>query len=74
MGLLVALPGYALAYLVKARRDEYEAFLARLESFTLLTYDGPGTPPESGAASEESAPVRSDVDLGDEFLSPPMPA
>ncbi len=40
MGLLVAIPGYALAYLVKARRDEYEAFLAKLESFALLTFDG----------------------------------
>lgn len=38
MGLLIALPGYLFAYLIKRKRDEYEAFLASVESFTLLTF------------------------------------
>ncbi len=71
MGLLVALPGYALAYLVKARRDEYEAFLARLESFTLLTFDGgsSGRPPESGDKTEPA-----DVVADDDLMGSAMPA
>jgi len=71
MGLLVALPGYALAYLVKARRDEYEAFLARLESFTLLTYDGGsgGRPPQAG-----SDPESIDVVTDDDLMGSAMPA
>ncbi len=35
MGLLVALPGMVLSYVVRRRRNEYLAFLARLESLTL---------------------------------------
>jgi len=35
MGLLVALPGMMLSYVVRRRRNEYLAFLARLESLTL---------------------------------------
>lgn len=35
MGLLIALPGMALAYLVRRQRNEYVAFLAKLESITL---------------------------------------
>ena len=38
MGLLVALPGYMLAHMVRNHRNDYEAFLARLESFTLLQF------------------------------------
>ncbi len=38
MGLLIALPGYLFAYLIKRKRDEYEAFLASMESFTLLVH------------------------------------
>jgi len=71
MGLLVALPGYALAYLVKARRDEYEAFLARLESFTMLTYEGGsgGRPPEADSGAEST-----DVVAGDDLMGSAMPA
>jgi biopolymer transport protein ExbB len=35
MGLLVALPGMALAYLVRRERNQYVAFLAKLERCTL---------------------------------------
>lgn len=35
MGLLVALPGMMFAYLIRRGRNEYVAFLARLESLTL---------------------------------------
>jgi biopolymer transport protein ExbB len=35
VGLCVALPGLALVYLIKRKRQEYEAFLAQLESATL---------------------------------------
>ena len=35
MGLLIAVPGYFMAYAIKRRKDEYEAFLVRLESLTL---------------------------------------
>ena len=35
VGLCVALPGLALVYLIKRKRAEYEAFLARLESVTV---------------------------------------
>jgi biopolymer transport protein ExbB len=35
MGLLVALPGMILSYVVRRRRNEYIAFLALLESLTL---------------------------------------
>jgi biopolymer transport protein ExbB len=36
MGLLIAIPGYLLAYLIKRRKDEYVALLARLESYSHL--------------------------------------
>jgi biopolymer transport protein ExbB len=38
VGLCVALPGLALVYLIKRKRAEYEAFLARLESVTVQHY------------------------------------
>jgi biopolymer transport protein ExbB len=34
-GMMVAIPGLLLAYVVKRKRDEYVAFLARLEGITL---------------------------------------
>ena len=77
MGLLVALPGYALASLVKARRDEYEAFLAKLESFTLLTFDGGngGRPPVSpeSMSSSNAEPVFEAVNE-DDYVGAPVPA
>jgi len=36
MGLLIAIPGYLMAYLIKRRKDEYIALLARMESFAHL--------------------------------------
>lgn len=54
MGLLIALPGYLFAFMIKRKREEYEAFLASLESFTLLVHkkraeglplDPPNPPP-----------------------------
>jgi hypothetical protein len=38
MGLLIAVPGYFMAYAIKRRKDEYEAFLVRLESLTLQQF------------------------------------
>jgi len=38
MGLLIAVPGYFMAYAVKRNKDEYEAFLVRLESLTLQQF------------------------------------
>lgn len=35
MGLLIAIPGYFLAYVIRRKKAEYEAFLARLESCTI---------------------------------------
>ena len=43
MGLLIAVPGYFLAYLIKRRKDEYETFLFRLESLTLQRFKRKGT-------------------------------
>jgi biopolymer transport protein ExbB len=37
-GLLIALPGYFLSYSVRAKRAQYEAFLAQLESATLQKF------------------------------------
>ena len=38
MGLLIAVPGYFMAFVIKCRKDEYEAFLFRLESLTLQQF------------------------------------
>jgi biopolymer transport protein ExbB len=38
VGLCVALPGMALVFWIRRQRQEYEAFLARLESVTLRLY------------------------------------
>jgi biopolymer transport protein ExbB len=35
MGLLIAIPGYFLTYVIRRKMAEYEAFLARLESCTI---------------------------------------
>lgn len=35
MGLLIAIPGYFFAYLLKRKRDELEAFLVHVETVTL---------------------------------------
>lgn len=38
VGLCVALPGLLLVYVIKRKRQEYEAFLARVESYTIQYY------------------------------------
>ena len=38
MGLLIAIPGYFLAYVIRRKKAEYEAFLARLESCTIQCF------------------------------------
>jgi biopolymer transport protein ExbB len=38
VGLCVALPGLAMVYVIKRKRAEYEAFLARLESVTVQQF------------------------------------
>lgn len=35
VGLCIAIPGLFMVYLLKRKRDEYDAFLAKLESFTV---------------------------------------
>ncbi len=35
MGLLIAIPGYFLVHAIRRRRNQYEAFLARVESFLM---------------------------------------
>ena len=56
MGLLVALPGMMFAFLVRRKRNEYEAFLMRLESFTLLQFK---QKTDTGSPGGPSAPARS---------------
>jgi biopolymer transport protein ExbB len=38
MGLLIAIPGYFLTYVIRRKKAEYEAFLARLESCTIQAH------------------------------------
>jgi biopolymer transport protein ExbB len=38
VGLCVALPGLALVYVIKRKRNEYEGFLARLESLSIQNF------------------------------------
>jgi biopolymer transport protein ExbB/TolQ len=49
MGLLIALPGLVLSYWVRRKRNDYVAFLARLESLTLQhhrrRFEGEDAPP-----------------------------
>lgn len=35
VGLCIAIPGLLMVHLLKRKRDEYDAFLAKLESFTV---------------------------------------
>ncbi len=52
VGLCVALPGLMMVQVLKRNRDEYQAFLAHLETRTVQQFKKPGSP--SGPAS---APV-----------------
>jgi biopolymer transport protein ExbB/TolQ len=64
-GMMVAIPGMLLAYVAKRWRNEYVAFLARLEGIALryfrpqfhgmtrhITRSEAGLPPTNGAASQ----------------------
>lgn len=54
VGLCVALPGLALVYWIRRKRQEYEAFLARLESATIRIYKARS----AGVVDHEEAPER----------------
>jgi len=67
VGLCIALPGLILVQLIKRRRQELEAFLARLESYTVqwrrsqlgLPFIAamPESVPDSDAVSAEATPI-----------------
>jgi biopolymer transport protein ExbB len=57
VGLCVALPGLALVYLIKRKRGEYEAFLARLESVTIQHFRRNFSVPPTVAASQAETAV-----------------
>lgn len=42
MGLLVAIPGYLFSYVIKGKRNQYEAFLVSVESRLLQRFQRPG--------------------------------
>ncbi len=71
MGLLVALPGYFLVYLIRARRDEYEAFLLRLESFTMLQFGKDQEFPEDLDPDNQPTPSG---EPGEDFMGDMVPA
>jgi biopolymer transport protein ExbB len=54
VGLCIALPGLLLTHLIRRQRQELEAFLARLESYTLQHFRK-ALPPADHPASLESA-------------------
>ena len=60
VGLCVAVPGMMLIYLIKRKRSEYEAFLARLESHTIQHFRklaiprGSATPVEIEPVTEQA--------------------
>lgn len=56
VGLCISLPGLIIIQLIKRRRQEYEAFLARLESYTVQTFRVKAglpfvPPPDEGSAT-----------------------
>jgi biopolymer transport protein ExbB len=59
VGLCIALPGLLLTHLVRRQRQELEAFLARLESYTLQHFRKTLPPPDlTATAAPAAAPVR----------------
>ena len=67
VGLCVALPGLMMVQVLKRKRDEYQAFLAHLETRTVQQFKRPGTP--SGPSN--TTVTASEVDSLPEFgLSP----
>jgi biopolymer transport protein ExbB len=65
VGLCVALPGLALVYWIRRKRQEYEAFLARLESATVRIYKARA----AGFVDHEEAPETA----GSAALGPILP-
>jgi len=60
VGLCIALPGLMMVHMLKQRRDEYDAFLTRLESFTIQKYKNnfpSDLPPSLSSEVTEPAPV-----------------
>jgi len=55
MGLLIALPGFVLAAMVKRKRDEYEGFLASLESYTVLQFKNRSELPDDDDDAQTAA-------------------
>lgn len=51
VGLCIALPALMLAYVIKRKRQEYEAFLAQVESFTVQEFKRRISPAPAPAAS-----------------------
>ncbi len=59
VGLCIALPGLLLTHLVRRQRQEFEAFLARLESYTIQHFRRTLPPPDRPLTPEPAAhPVR----------------
>lgn len=60
VGLCVALPGLALVYWIRRKRQEYEAFLARIESATVRIYQAR----KAGVVDHEEVPTAAAPALG----------
>lgn len=69
VGLMVALPGMMLIYFIRRKRDEYEAFLASLESATVQHFRG-----KDGDGGSAAAAVQNDADESEGFMPMPQPA
>ncbi len=55
VGLCIALPGLLLTHLIRRQRQEYEAFLARLESYTIQHFRKTLPPPDRSATPAPAA-------------------
>jgi len=60
MGLLIALPGLILSYWVRRKRNDYVAFLARVQSLTLQQFRRPRSGGDDGAGPWVSADASTD--------------
>jgi biopolymer transport protein ExbB len=70
VGLCVALPGMALVYVIKRKRQQYEAFIARLESSTIRHFKAL----KLGVHEPASPPVRTRANAPASYLPPGEPA
>lgn len=55
VGLCIALPGLLLTHLIRRQRQEFEAFLARLESYTIQHFRKTLPPPDRSATPAPAA-------------------